>query len=217
MSGLTAPLALTVACLLAVLGLLAWHRRQSATGRVVAKMAASTCFVAVALALGAAGSGYGQLILGALLLGWVGDALLLSDAPRAFLGGLGAFLLSHGLFAAAFASGALSLPALGVATAAALVFGTLVLRWLLPHTPASMRGPVWAYVVAILAMCVTAAGHAVATGRWATLLGAVVFAASDIAVARERFVRPGFVNQLWGLPAYYVAQLALAWTVADRG
>ena len=211
------PLVFTVFCVVSVLALLALHRLGSPAGRVVAKMAASTGFVAVALALGATDTRYGQLILGALLLGWMGDALLLSRASAAFLGGLGAFLLSHGLFAAAFALGALSLPAMGVAAVVALVFGAVVLRWLLPHTPAAMRAPVWAYVVVILAMCVTAAGHAVATGRWAVLVGAVVFAASDIAVARERFVQPGFVNQLWGWPAYFIAQLVLAWTVAAPG
>jgi YhhN family len=42
----------------------------------------------------------------------------------------------------------------------------------------------------------------------------VLFAASDIAVARERFVQQGFLNQLWGWPTYFVAQLVLAWTVA---
>jgi len=210
---MTAAAWLTEGCLAAVLALLVVDRQGWPIGRVVAKLAASTGFVLVALALGATGTRYGQLILGALLLGWVGDALLLSRAAKAFLGGLGAFLLSHLLFAAAFATGALSWPAMGVAAVVALVFGAVVLRWLLPHTPAEMRVPVLAYVVVILAMCITAAGHAVATQRWMVLLGAVMFAASDIAVARERFVRPGFINQLWGWPAYFVAQLVLAWTV----
>lgn len=210
---MTAAHALTAACLAAVLALLVAEHRGHAAGRAVAKLTASSCFIGVALALGAWDARYGQLILGALVLGWLGDAFLLSDAPKAFLAGLGAFLLSHLCFAAAFALGAVSWPAMGVAAVVALAFGAGVLRWLLPHTPAGMRGPVLAYVVVILAMCVTAAGHAVATQRWAVLLGAVVFAASDIAVARERFVRPGFINRLWGLPAYFIAQLVLAWTV----
>jgi len=40
--------------------------------------------------------------------------------------------------------------------------------------------------------------------------GAVLFWLSDLAVARDRFVRPGFVNPLVGLPLYYAAQLLLA-------
>ncbi len=48
-------------------------------------------------------------------------------------------------------------------------------------------------------------------------IGALGFAASDLAVAREQFVRPGSINKLWGLPVYYLSQLALAWTVLHHG
>lgn len=209
-----APLALSAACLASVAALLVLHRRGSSAGRVVAKLAASSCFVLVALSLGAHRSPYGQLILGALLLGWCGDALLLGRAARAFLGGLVAFLLSHLLFAAAFLSAGVSVQAMAAALAVALAVGLPLWRWLMPHTPQDFRRPVALYVVVILAMCAAAAGHAVAAQRWGVLVGAVMFAASDIAVARERFVRQGFVNQLWGWPAYFGAQLVLAWTVA---
>ena len=36
---------------------------------------------------------------------------------------------------------------------------------------------------------------------------------SDLAVARQRFLRTGFVDRLWGLPLYYGAQLVFASTV----
>jgi uncharacterized membrane protein YhhN len=42
------------------------------------------------------------------------------------------------------------------------------------------------------------------------LIGALAFFLSDLSVARNRFVAPGFVNRLWGLPLYYAAQLLLA-------
>ena len=208
------PLALTVACLVFVLILLVVDHREWPLGRVIAKLSASTCFVGVAVVLGAHRSTYGQLILGALVLGWLGDALLLSPAPKAFMGGLAAFLLSHVLFATAFVSGAVSVQAMGVAVVMAGVFGAGVLRWLMPHAPKEFKGPVLAYVVVILAMCVTAAGHAFASQRWAVLVGALLFTASDLSVARDRFVKQGYVNRLWGWPTYFVAQLVLAWTVA---
>jgi len=94
------------------------------------------------------------------------------------------------------------------------VFGAGVLRWLLPHAPKEFKSPVLAYVVVILCMCVAAAGHAFAAQRWDVLAGALLFAASDISVARDRFVAAGYVNRLWGWPTYFVAQLVLAWTVA---
>lgn len=208
------PVTLTIACLFSVLVLLAVDRLEWPAGRVIAKLTASSCFVGVAVSLGAQQSTYGQLILGALVLGWLGDALLLSRAPKAFMGGLGAFLLSHVLFAAAFVLGSLSFPAMSVAAALALAFGTGVLRWLLPHAPKEFKAPVLAYVVVILAMCIAATGHAFASQHWAVLVGALLFTASDLSVARDRFVRQGFVNRLWGWPTYFVAQLVLAWTVA---
>jgi uncharacterized membrane protein YhhN len=207
------PLSLTAACLAFVIALLVVDRLQWPVARALTKLGASTCFVLLAVALGAMQSRYGQLVLGALVLGWVGDALLLSNRAAAFMAGLAAFLLSHGLYAAAFGSGPLSTVALVVALLAALAIGALVLRWLLPHTPAAFKGPVLAYVVVILAMCVTAAGHAAGTGRWIVLLGALLFAVSDLAVARERFVRSSPTNQLWGWPTYFGAQLLLAWSV----
>lgn len=205
---------LTLACLVAVGALLWADHRGSAPGRVVAKLTASTGFVLVALVLGAVDSAYGRWVLGALVLGWLGDAMLLSRAKAAFLGGLAAFLLSHGLYAAAFATGTLSATAMAVAAVLALAFGAGVLGWLLPHAGREFRGPVLAYVVVILAMCVVAAGHASANARWPVLAGALLFAASDLSVAQDRFVRPAFVNRLWGWPTYFGAQLMLAWTVA---
>jgi uncharacterized membrane protein YhhN len=209
------PVALTGACLASVVVLLVADRLGSQPWRVVAKLSASTCFVLIAISLGAHRSTIGQFILGALLLGWLGDALLLSRAARAFMAGLAAFLLSHVLFAAAFTSGALSARAMGAAAILAVAFGTVVLRWLLPHTPKEFKAAVLAYVVVILAMCVAAAGYAFASQRWAVLVGAVLFTASDISVARDRFVRQAYVNRLWGWPTYFLAQVVLAWTVAS--
>ena len=206
---------LTIACLAAVAALLLAERRGQAAGRVIAKLAASTFFVLVAVSLDAQRSTYGQLILGALVLGWIGDALLLFSAPKAFMAGLVAFLLSHVLFATAFTMGELSLFAMAIASLVAVTFGGAALRWLLPHAPALFKTPVLVYVVVILGMCIAAAGHAFASERWSILVGAILFTASDLSVARQRFVRQGYINYLWGWPAYFVAQLVLAWTVTS--
>jgi hypothetical protein len=40
--------------------------------------------------------------------------------------------------------------------------------------------------------------------------GALLFYLSDLAVARDRFVRPGLANRLVGLPLYYAGQVLLA-------
>lgn len=70
-----------------------------------------------------------------------------------------------------------------------------------------------AYILAIVLMCIASAGYASATSNWLALLGAILFALSDISVARDRFVAHGLVNRLWGLPIYFIAQLLLAWSI----
>jgi len=193
------------ACIAATAACLALHLLAEAKGlralRVLTKVGASLGFVALALALGV-DAPFDRLVLAALLLSLLGDALLLSAARPMFLGGLTAFLLAHVAYAVAFL-GAGTIPpwplpvlALGVG---------LTLRWLWPHL-GSMKGPVVAYCVVIAVMVAAAMGVPSAAVR----AGAVLFFVSDLLVARDRFVAPGLANRAAGLPLYYAAQLLLA-------
>jgi uncharacterized membrane protein YhhN len=188
--------------------------RAEATGSSNArlfKMAASTGFVAIALSVGGLSNTYGRIVLVALVFSWAGDLLLTFTSRPAFLGGLVSFLLGHVAYSAAF--GVLGVDAV-VAAAAAIamtIVGFSIWRWLGPHV-GDMTGPVVAYVVVITVMVVMALG---AFGAGATIfipIGAVLFYASDIAVARNQFVAPGMANRVWGLPLYYLAQVLLAST-----
>ena len=76
-----------------------------------------------------------------------------------------------------------------------------------------MRSPVIAYVVVISVMVVLALGHAMGGGSLLVPIAATLFFLSDISVAIDRFKDGGFGNRLWGLPAYYAAQLLFAWTL----
>jgi uncharacterized membrane protein YhhN len=210
----SAGLALVLATAAAVAGLLVAERSGSRPGVWVAKPLASTGFVALALVSGAAETSYGRWVLAALALGWLGDVLLIpKGAKRSFAAGLASFLLGHLAFVVAFwLRGAQPLWLAGGALAAAAL-AVPVLRWLRPHVPAALRAPVHAYVAVISAMVAAAAGAFGATGDAQLLAGALGFFASDLAVARERFVAKSFTNKLWGLPLYYAAQLLLAGTV----
>ena len=73
--------------------------------------------------------------------------------------------------------------------------------------------PIGIYRLVIAAMCTVATGAGGAGAPWMIPVGAIMFTASDIAVVRDRFVAPGFVNRLWGLPLYYAAQLIIAWSI----
>ena len=92
-----------VACAVAVCALLVCERRGFVPGVWVTKLAASTLFVAAALRWGALDTRYGQLVLAALALCWLGDALLVPrDDARPFRAGIGSFALGHVVYAAAF-------------------------------------------------------------------------------------------------------------------
>jgi uncharacterized membrane protein YhhN len=89
-----------------------------------------------------------------------------------------------------------------------------VLRWLAPALPKDMVWPVRAYMLVIGLMSALACGVTAAGGPWAVAVGALAFTASDVSVARDRFVRHEFANRAWGLPLYYAAQLLIASTPA---
>jgi uncharacterized membrane protein YhhN len=182
--------------------------------RAAFKVTASTAFVLVALAAGARESGYGQMLLVAFCWSWLGDVLLLSARAPFFLAGLGAFLVAHVCFTIAFLAGDFAPDVLGLASIPAAIAGIAIARWLWSYLSAAFKTPVLVYIATILFMCAAAAGYAAASGVWGALLGAILFAASDIAVARDRFVHKSIANKAWGWPVYYLAQLTLAWSVA---
>jgi uncharacterized membrane protein YhhN len=204
-----------VAGTLAVAGLLRAEYRQSQAGVWFAKPVASLAFVWTALASGGLGSGYGRLVLLGLVLCLLGDLLLVPrERPAVFRAGVFAFLAGHVAYCAAFLTQPLD--PLGLAAGAVLlsVVVIAVLRWLGRSLPAGMVGAVRLYMVVIAVMSTLACGVTAAGGPWAVALGALAFTASDVSVARDRFVRHEFVNRAWGLPLYYAAQLLLASTPA---
>lgn len=180
-------------------------------GYGVLKMVAATSYLAFAFEVGALDSLYGMTVLAALILSWFGDLFLIGDARPAFLAGLGAFLLAHVAYSSAFYLAGLQPAPVGGAAAAMVVVGVVVFRWLrAADLPPAMTTPVAAYLVAIGVMVAFAAG----TGSALVLVGAVAFAASDVFVARHRFVVRSPLNRRVGLPLYFAAQLLIAASVA---
>jgi uncharacterized membrane protein YhhN len=199
--------------LVALAALLLSERRGSRSGVWLAKPLASTGFLLTALAAGALSNAYGRAVLVALALSWLGDVLLIpKQSRRAFLAGLASFLLGHVAYAVAFLLRGVDPEASAVATALVAVPSLTVLRWLWPFVPDRLRVPVVAYVGVISLMVACALGVAEFRAQTSIALGALAFYASDLAVARQRFVAESFTNKLWGLPLYYGAQLLLAST-----
>ncbi len=193
-------------------GLLLGEWKDRPTLRAVSKPFASLGFIVAAIGFGALESSYGKVILVGLLLGAIGDVCLLGKAKQYFIAGLVSFLLGHVAYVVAFSGLPIStVPAL-VAAAVMTVLMAAIARWVFPHAP-DMRVPIGIYMLVIAVMCVVAIGAGAAGATWMIPVGAVMFTASDIAVVRDRFVAPGFVNRLWGLPLYYAAQLIIAWSI----
>lgn len=201
------------ATILGSIGLVASDILSFRGGRLVSKPVASAGFVLAAAGSGAIASAPGRLLVIGLLLGFVGDVLLLFEGPRAFVLGLASFLAGHLAYVAAF----LARGAAPEATAVAALFLSApaygIGCWLWPHVGGRLRVPVLAYVVVISSMVALAGGTAWRRPGAAILAGAVAFYLSDIAVARETFVVRSRFNRALGLPLYYGGQLLLAISV----
>jgi len=146
-----------------------------------------------------------------------GDVFLALPQQRMFLCGLVSFLLGHVCYVIGFFSVADLNPWTWGGGALSLAASALIFFWLRPHL-GTMQVPVIAYVIVITAMVIgalTVIGDArlPSAGGLLVLCGAVSFYFSDIFVARDRFVKPGFTNRLLGLPLYYGGQFLLAFSV----
>lgn len=178
------PLALLAfAAILAIVYWLFFMRAPQGIARSLMK----TVPVALLAIAALAGSQPGLLAL-ALTLSAIGDAFLSRQGDRAFMGGLGSFLLAHLAFTALFLPAAMANGSTGGNTMqAALIVGVLVLAVLFrlwPHLGA-LRLPVIVYALAIGSMAVAAAAG---QENRMVLAGVALFVVSDIVLALEKFV-----------------------------
>ncbi len=203
-------------CLLACAALIFAEWRGLARLRVASKIIASSAFVLLGAGAVGASPFHTWMVIG-LVLGAVGDVALLGRSNRAFVGGLVAFLAGHIAYIIALAqleSPVYWIPYAGRIGVITVAGGFFALRWLWPNLGA-LKLPVVLYVLAIVAMVVGAfavqsTGGLPAPERDYLAIGAALFFLSDLAVARDKFMVREFKNKLYGLPAYYLAQLLIA-------
>ena len=160
---------------------------------------------------------YFKFVLAGLILGLVGDVCLGLPGLTAFRIGLVAFLAGHILYILAFIILARRTDWINTVNLLIIAISGLVYWWLLPYL-GKMLVPVTLYIVVISVMVASAWAAfrnpgVRRTGAWLILVGAVLFYASDIFVAHDRFVTEQFYNRLIGLPLYYTAQFLLAFSV----
>lgn len=190
-----------------LVGLLWAELTQQRVARAVFKLSCAAGFVLLGLSAGL-DSSYARWVVLGLGLSMLGDGLLLSKRGQAFLWGLLAFLLAHLCYIAAFWPS--SQPsAMGSLIVLAII--AVALRWLWPHLQ-GWKLPVSAYIGVITLMVVVALGVNQPLVQW----GAVLFAVSDLFVARQRFVLEDRLNALLGLPLYFLGQYLLAFSLFSR-
>ena len=125
------------------------------------------------------------------------------------MAGVFAFLLAHLAFAAAFLVRGVSWPGTLLAVLPLATVAIPIARLVLPKAE-ELKEPVAVYIVVVTAMAALAVGNAVREHAPLPALAGLMFWCSDLAVARDTFLKPGFVNRAWGLPLYYGAQLVFA-------
>ncbi|HOI73721.1 MAG TPA: lysoplasmalogenase [Syntrophales bacterium] len=199
-----------------LVSLLHFRKRESLRGVLLTKSALSALFVLAALSGPHGNPRYFALVLAGLLFCMAGDVFLVSASRRLFLAGLLAFLTGHVLYSAAFFTMAAPGLATVIAAAVCLPSGGAFFLWLRPRL-GKMALPVAAYIAVISVMVAgasTLAGESElpVDGRVLALTGAVLFYLSDVFVARQRFVKPEFLNRLIGLPLYYAGQFLIAFS-----
>jgi len=171
------------------------------------KPAAALTFIALALLGGAVYWEYGRWILAALTACAVGDVLLLSrDSERKFMLGMAAFALGHSLYIAAF----LHHPGFNftgyLIAIIPVLAGFIYFSWIMPKLPPDFKFPVAVYAMIIITMVILSFG----LPGWMIPLAAILFAISDMFVARDRFVDQQPVNALAITPLYFGAQSLFA-------
>jgi alkenylglycerophosphocholine/alkenylglycerophosphoethanolamine hydrolase len=151
-----------------------------------------------------------------IALSVIGDIALLGAGNGAFVAGLGAFLLAHLAYGAAFAGVAVWSPAVPIVALVMIVTTTLILRAIRAGT-VGLRAPTVAYGVVISAMVIAAWATLGGPLRTAPLAagGAAFFYASDASLALNKFRRPIRHAAFLTLGLYWIGQIGIA--LAARG
>jgi len=192
----------------AVLALVEWYAvwRRDRRTQLWAKPAVLVALIVTAVVLGAGEDAAGGWLLVALAFGLAGDVFLLGTTDTRFRLGLAAFLVGHLAYVASFIE--LGLDPQGWNYLSFLVLGGCLLATRQVAASTYLRGglalaaPVAVYTVVIGAMII----YAFTTGVPLIAVGATVFAISDSALARDRFVRPWDGAQLLVMVTYHVGQ-----------
>jgi len=200
-----------------LLGLLYYEKKKDRKPLLIVKSILSLLFVITALLQPHSVPAYYHYLFIGLIFCLIGDVCLALPQEKAFMGGLVAFLVGHLFYIFSFLS--LIQISYWISTGLLIMFGmsTLVFFWLRPHLK-SMLIPVLIYILVITVMAsgawaVFLKSSFQISGRASILAGSLCFYFSDLFVARDKFIKEEYRNQLLGLPLYYAGQFLLAFSI----
>lgn len=149
-----------------------------------------------------------------LLLGLLGDILLLFYKDTFFIIGLASFLLGHIAYIIGFMSGGGIFPLWGafafIVPVAVIVF--LILRMILPYAEKEMKTAVLVYGIVIgtllySTLCLVLKSSWNSTATILAIAGAALFVTSDMLLAKWKFM--GTNTEFWPMVTYHAAQIAI--------
>ena len=197
---------------LVVLALLIAELRQDRRAQYLFKPLAAFGFVILALQFGALETVYGKYILAGLIACAVGDVLLLSRKSRKlFMAGMAAFAIGHLGYVFAFLEHGLMFGTIknekpiDLYVSITLIISGLCAFYFYCKANKNMRLPIVGYAV-IIGIMVSASFLT----KIDIIIAAIMFAVSDMFVARDRFIKPSPKNALLITPLYFGAQALFA-------
>jgi len=216
---MTLNIVIIISAVLLLPVLLYFEYKEDRRGLLPAKTALSALFVVTAMLQPHPIPPYYHFLLIGLLLCLIGDVFLALPQDAMLRPGLVSFLIGHIFYIIAFFTTVSVSAWTWWGTLMVLIVSAWVYRWLKPHL-GRMNAPVLAYIVIITVMVsgawsILGASVLPWSGRVMVFSGAACFYASDIFVARDRFVKKAPANRLIGLPLYYAGQFLLAFSVGQ--
>ena len=199
---------------LIVLALLIAELREDRRAQYFFKPLAAFGFVILALQFGALESTYGKFILAGLIACAVGDVFLLSrDSENLFKAGMLAFALGHIIYVIAFGQQFDSLGPYGIIVVGLTTFFAIMFFiWLKPNLDNNMIGITLIYTIIITLMVAASVARLNYYLRYVVPLAAIMFATSDMFVAKDRFVKFRPKNAFAITPLYFSAQALFAYS-----
>ena len=197
-----------------ILALLIAELREERRAQFFFKPLAAFGFVILALQFGALESTYGLIILAGLIACAVGDIFLLSrKSENLFKAGMAAFALGHVFYVIAISKIRIDFTTDITNWAVIFIAGLFALHTV-RKTPKRMQRPVLYYSLIIFLMVL----FSLFAPRSAPFIfipfAAIMFAVSDMFVARDRFIKPNPKNALAITPLYFGAQALFAFSTA---